>query len=110
MSVKRIWLIPSPLCSPTQYSHDRDVCEDPKTSVDLVYYNRIDSLGILKRAYLLKFTLPHESIFPVLWARSPSNRVIRIEFNASPSLILIDDLQTIVVDEHISRPALKLVR
>jgi len=110
MPTKRIWFIPSPRCSPTPNCHDCDICSGPTTSVDLLCYDRIGSLGVLGRAYLLKFTLSHETILPVLWTCSPSDRMIGVEFNASPSLIFVNDLHTIVVDEHISRTALELVR
>ena len=63
-----------------------------------------------RRLYLLELAFPHKSIFTMFGPSSPTNRVIRIKFNASASLVFINDLQTIVVDEHVSRATLQLVR
>jgi hypothetical protein len=50
---------------------------------------------------LLKLALPYEPIFAMLRPRCPANAVISIEFDTSLSFICRDQLQAVIVDEHI---------
>lgn len=46
----------------------------------------------------------------MLRTSSPSDRVISVELDPGSSLLLIDDLQSIVVDEHVGGPPLEFIR
>lgn len=59
--------------------------------------------------YLFEFSLSCESINTMLGPSSPSDTVVGIEVNARSSLVLVDQLQSIVVDEHVGRATLKFV-
>ena len=45
----------------------------------------------------------------MLGSRSPANGIIRIEFDTRLTLLFIDNLETVVVDEHVGRSALEFV-
>ncbi len=45
----------------------------------------------------------------MLWPGSPSNAVVSIELDSSTSLLLVDDLETIIVDEHVGGSSLEFV-
>lgn len=59
--------------------------------------------------YLLKFAFPHETIGTMLGTSSPSDRVISIKFDTSTSLLFVDDLKTVVVNEHVGGATLQFV-
>ena len=46
----------------------------------------------------------------MLGTSSPPDRVIGVELDAGTTLFLVDDLKTVVVDEHVCRTTLELVR
>lgn len=60
-------------------------------------------------AYLLKFSFSYEPVCTMFRTRSPSDGMIRVKVNTGLSLLLVDDLETVVVDEHVGRPSLKLI-
>ena len=61
------------------------------------------------RTYLLELSLPHEPILAMLRTCGPTDRVVSIEFNTSPSLVLVNDLETVIVDEHVRGTALEFI-
>jgi len=60
-------------------------------------------------AYLLELSAAHETIGIVLRTGGPANAVIRIEVDASLALILVEKLETVIVDENVGASALKFV-
>ena len=57
----------------------------------------------------LTFSLSDE-IVTVFGSRGPSDAVVSIEFDSSPTLFLIDDLKTIIVDKHVGGSTLQFIR
>lgn len=58
---------------------------------------------------LLEFALAGKAFGAVFWTSRPTDAVILVEVDARLSLFFGDDLQAVVVDEHICRAALKLI-
>ena len=67
------------------------------------------SKGQNATTYLLEFTLSHEAILAMLRSSGPSDRMVGVELDASTSFFFVNDLQSVVIDEHIRRPALQLI-
>lgn len=51
-----------------------------------------------------------DEVVAVLGSRHPSDAVVGIEFDSSPTLFLVDDLETIIIDKHVCGSALQFVR
>ena len=50
-----------------------------------------------------------DKVISMLWSGSPPNAVISIKFDSCATFLLIDNLETIIVDEHVGRSTLKFI-
>jgi len=57
---------------------------------------------------MLTFSLSDE-IITMLWSGSPSDAVVGIKFDSGTSFLLVDNLETVVVDEHVGGASLQLI-
>ena len=66
--------------------------------------------GVVHIRRLLELALALEAILAMLGTSHPANAVVGIKLNTRLTICLGNELQTVIVDEHVGRPALQFVR